>query len=86
MLEKTVTAVIAATFGLGLAATAAQGTDRTDLQPAEKRTIALFQEASPGVVYITSMDVRRDYFSLDLRSIPSGTGTGFVWDNQGHIV
>lgn len=88
MLEKTVTALFAATLGatftLGVAP--AQEIERTDLQPAEKRTISLFQESSPGVVHITSIDVRRDYFSMNLLAIPSGTGTGFVWDDRGHIV
>ena len=55
MLEKSVTALFAATLGaaLTLGVAPAQDIGRTDLQPEEKRTISLFQDASPGVVYIT---------------------------------
>ncbi len=57
-----------------------------DLEPAELRNIAIFRKASPSVVFITSIAVRRDFFSLDLFQIPQGTGSGFVWDTEGHIV
>ncbi|MBZ0111462.1 MAG: trypsin-like peptidase domain-containing protein, partial [Thermoanaerobaculia bacterium] len=52
----------------------------------EDATIQLFREASPSVVFITTLTVRRDYYSLDLTQIPSGTGSGFVWDRDGNIV
>jgi S1-C subfamily serine protease len=59
---------------------------RGDLAGDEKATIALFKEASPSVVYITSLAVQRDRFTLDVLEIPRGTGSGFVWDDDGHIV
>jgi len=59
---------------------------RPDMAPEESRTTRLFREASPSVVYITSMTVRRDFFSFRAMEIPRGTGSGFVWDLQGHIV
>jgi S1-C subfamily serine protease len=52
----------------------------------ERSTIALFERASPAVVYITSLSVRRDFFTLNVLEIPQGTGTGFVWDQAGHVV
>ena len=52
----------------------------------ERETIALFEQASPSVVYITSLSVRRDFFTLNVLEIPQGTGSGFVWDDAGHIV
>ena len=52
----------------------------------ETATIALFKASSPSVVHITTHSVARDYFSLNIQKIPRGSGTGFVWDNQGHIV
>ncbi len=64
-------------------------TPRGDLAEDEKSTITLFQEASPSVVYITSLAVqrvRRDFFTFDLQKIPRGTGTGFIWNAQGHVV
>jgi S1-C subfamily serine protease len=58
---------------------------RGPLTPDEKSVIALFKKASPGVVYITIVAVERDPFTMRAE-IPRGTGSGFVWDKQGHIV
>ncbi len=59
---------------------------RGDLADDERNTTALFRAASPSVVHITTHRVARDFFSLDVYKIPSGSGTGFVWDKAGHIV
>ncbi len=61
-------------------------TPRGKLSVEENLTIALFRKASPSVVNITTLTVRRDVFTLNLLEIPEGTGSGFVWDNAGHIV
>src|SRR5437773_1464379 len=50
---------------------------RGDLAADEKATIDLFKQASPSVVYITTLAVQRDRFTLDLHEIPRGTGSGF---------
>lgn len=52
----------------------------------ELATISLFERATPSVVFITTSDVRRDYFTRSLREYKSGSGSGFIWDNQGHII
>ncbi len=57
-----------------------------DLQDEERATIELFERASPAVVYITSLAVRRNAFSLNSTQIPQGSGSGFIWDRQGHVV
>ncbi len=59
---------------------------RDNLTPAESHLTELFEEASPSVVYITSVALRRDFFRLNVMEIPSGTGSGFVWDDHGNIV
>jgi S1-C subfamily serine protease len=59
---------------------------RGDLAADEKSTIELFRQASPSVVHITRIAVQRDAFSFDLREVPEGTGSGFIWDEQGHVV
>tara|TARA_R110002096_G_scaffold316010_17_gene510437 strand:+ start:697 stop:1785 length:1089 start_codon:yes stop_codon:yes gene_type:complete len=59
---------------------------RADLYPSEIATINLFETTSPSVVHIESIAVRRDFFTLNLTKIPAGTGTGFIWDQQGHVV
>ncbi len=61
-------------------------TARGDLASDEKNTIELFQSVSPSVVYITSIELRRNLFSLNIYEIPKGTGSGFIWDNEGRIV
>jgi S1-C subfamily serine protease len=62
-------------------------TARGDLAADEKATIELFKEASPSVVYITTLAVARGggVFSLGAE-VPKGTGSGFVWDDSGRVV
>ena len=52
----------------------------------EERTISVFETASPSVVYITTTDKVLDFWTRNVSERPSGTGTGFVWDKNGHIV
>ena len=57
-----------------------------DLSTEEKRDIEVFRRASASVVFITSETFQRDFFSLDVYAIPQGSGSGFVWDDKGHVV
>jgi S1-C subfamily serine protease len=57
--------------------------DRLTLE--ESRNIEVFRRASDSVVFITSIAVSRDFF-FDADQIPEGSGSGFVWDRDGHIV
>jgi S1-C subfamily serine protease len=59
---------------------------RGALVPDEQNNINVFKAASPSVVHITTLQNQRDFFSLNVSQVPSGTGTGFAWDDQGHIV
>ncbi len=59
---------------------------RGDLAADEKSTIELFAQVSPSVVHITTNTLERRGFSRDYREVPSGTGSGFIWDSAGHIV
>jgi S1-C subfamily serine protease len=61
-------------------------TPRGPLLAEEQAIIDRFKEARPSVVYITSIAYRQDWFSLDVQAVPTGTGSGFVWDEQGHVV
>ena len=58
----------------------------TLLNREELATIKLFEDAAPSVCFITTSNVRRDFWTRDISEIPRGTGSGFIWDNQGHIV
>lgn len=61
-------------------------TPRRKLNPDELATIELFEKAAPSVTFITTSNVMRDRFTMNLTEIPRGTGSGFVWDKKGHIV
>ncbi len=54
--------------------------------PEEKRDVEVFRRARASVVYITSLALRRSPLSFDVQQIPQGTGSGFVWDQEGHVV
>jgi S1-C subfamily serine protease len=50
----------------------------------EEQVIRVFETAGPGVVNITSRSISYDFF---LRAMPQeGSGSGFVYDDRGHIV
>jgi S1-C subfamily serine protease len=59
---------------------------RGDLSAAEKESMDVFKNSSPCVVYITSIGLVQNIFSMDVFEIPKGTGSGFIWDSDGHIV
>lgn len=61
-------------------------TPRGDLAADEQSNIELFRKASPCVVHIETLTRRRDHFSMNVLEIPEGTGTGFLYDDAGHIV
>ena len=56
------------------------------LSEEEKRDISIFRRASRSVAFITSIALRRDMFTFDVMQIPQGAGSGFLWDDQGHVV
>ena len=59
-------------------------TARGDLAAEERSTIEVFRHAAPAVVYITT--VHSNAFTLNVTEVPRGTGSGFIWDDQGHVV
>lgn len=58
----------------------------TELSPEEQATIAVFDRAARSVVFIANTAMQRDPWSFNLFEVPQGSGTGFVWSRQGHIV
>jgi S1-C subfamily serine protease len=59
---------------------------RGKMSDLERATVELFEKASASVVHITTASVQHDFFRLNVFEIPQGTGSGFAWDAQGHIV
>jgi len=58
---------------------------RAALLPDEENTIKIVKEVSPSVVYVTNIALGQNVF-MDELAVPQGTGSGFVWDREGHIV
>jgi S1-C subfamily serine protease len=59
---------------------------RGPLSSEERTTIGIFETASPSVVYITTVQHVRDFWSRNVMRVPQGTGSGFMWDGDGHVV
>ncbi|MBS1257856.1 MAG: hypothetical protein MAG551_00909 [Candidatus Scalindua arabica] len=57
-----------------------------DLGADERANMQIFEQSAPSVTYITNKRFQRDLFSFNVMEIPQGTGSGFLWDNKGHIV
>ncbi|GFR43555.1 hypothetical protein Agub_g4648, partial [Astrephomene gubernaculifera] len=60
-----------------------------DLTPEEVRAIRIFARNTPSVVNITNIRqvaIPNGYLSMDTQRVPAGLGSGFVWDDKGHIV
>ncbi len=58
----------------------------TPLRPEEQAVIDLFERTRSSVVYITTLARRADWFRGTVSEVPQGTGTGFVWDDEGHVI
>jgi len=76
---------------LGLWSVPRDGTPRTvtargDLGADEQATIELFEKARASVVFISTSRVVRDFWSRNAYTVPRGSGSGFVWDDAGHVV
>lgn len=61
-------------------------TSAAELGVDEKETIAIFDRAAKSVVFITNTSIRSDPWSFNEFEVPQGSGSGFVWNKQGHIV
>jgi S1-C subfamily serine protease len=59
---------------------------RGDLAAAEKMNIDIYEQVSPSLVQVTNLAERNSLFGLDVQQVPKGVGSGFVWDQDGHIV
>ena len=57
-----------------------------ELSADERSTIAVFERATKSVVFIANKAIQQDIWSLDVMEVPQGSGSGFIWSKQGHIV
>lgn len=51
-----------------------------------KNNHTVFKAASPKVVFVHNLKHYTDFMNLNVNEIQQGTGSGFIWDNKGHIV
>jgi 2-alkenal reductase len=59
-------------------------TARGDLAGFEKTTVEVFETTAPSVVYIFTEQAQRSAFGQ--QSVGHGAGSGFIWDQAGHII
>ncbi len=59
---------------------------RGPLTADEARDAALFETAAPSVAYIFTARIPRGARATAENLRPSGAGSGFVWDERGHVV
>jgi len=59
---------------------------RGELASDEQATIALFQDRGPSVVFITTLERAYNPWTGSPLETRAGTGSGFVWDELGHVV
>jgi S1-C subfamily serine protease len=52
----------------------------------ERNTIDVVRKTRNSVVFITNLQYLRDFFYRSDQPVPRGSGSGFVWDDAGHIV
>ena len=61
-------------------------TPRGELSADEKATIELFEKSRNSVVFISTRTQVQDFWSRNIFSVPRGTGSGFIWDDSGHVI
>jgi len=52
----------------------------------ERNTITVFRETAASAVFVTQKQVMVDYWAGQAVEVPAGSGSGFIWDDQGHVV
>jgi S1-C subfamily serine protease len=58
---------------------------QTQLTEDERNTIEVVKKTKNSVVFITNIQLVRDFFFSE-EAVPQGSGSGFIWDDKGHIV
>ena len=51
----------------------------------EDNSISVFRAVAPSTVFVTKTDIIFDRFARPVE-VPLGTGSGFIWDAEGHVV
>ncbi|MFM9960613.1 MAG: S1C family serine protease [Planctomycetaceae bacterium] len=59
---------------------------RGDLAQDEAATVELFKRISPSVVHVDNVARQVDESTFNVLEVRQGSGSGFVWDSDGHVV
>lgn len=59
--------------------------EASQLLPDEKNTIEIYQKNASRVVFVHRYQRYMDQ-RLQIYDVPAGAGSGFLWDNKGHVV
>jgi S1-C subfamily serine protease len=51
----------------------------------ETNTMSVYDAAAPATVFVAQRQVRRGW-GMQGVEVPAGSGSGFIWDDEGHIV
>jgi len=73
-------------FQTAVAAAPRSTTERGQLTAEEQQNIDIFEKWKASVVYIATSDRVMDYWTRNVTNVPRGTGSGFIWDTDGHVV
>lgn len=52
----------------------------------ERNSIQIFREVAPSVVFVTQKRMVVDRYAMRATEVPAGSGSGFIWDDAGHVV
>jgi S1-C subfamily serine protease len=52
----------------------------------ERNTIAVFKKAAKACVFVTQRQMVMDFLGGEAHDVPAGSGSGFLWDAEGHVV
>jgi S1-C subfamily serine protease len=56
-----------------------------NLLQVETKTIEIYRKVVPSTVNVSNIKLGRNFYYGEIE-VPQGAGSGFVWDDQGHIV
>jgi S1-C subfamily serine protease len=52
----------------------------------ERNSVDVFRAMAPATVFVTQNQLVLDRYSMRATEVSTGTGTGFLWDTEGHVV
>ena len=61
-------------------------TPRGELLAQEKATVDIFERSKGSVVFISTQEQVVDFWTRNVFSVPSGSGSGLIWDAAGHVI